>query len=507
MSQAEELLNSVSANNEIAVQTANPETEGHIIVDSNRFITVPDELKRIAVANDHNIETVTFECPRYWDGHDLSQMQFYINYQSPDKSLGCYVVKSLEINPATDGNILHFDWTITRNVAKAEGKVVFLVCAKQVDKDGNEVLHWNSELCEDLYVSEGLECDDVLEEEYPDLYTQLLELINKVNTTYPDMYPKILELTNTNKKYLDDIAKAKEEANEVLEEAKEEVNEVLEEAKEEANEVLEEAKKVSDILNEAGISNGLLYTPNKYHHFYEDEPVNIFSSSLVTKFLDHNGNTIDKRYMIKSLANAECSIWLMANFCRILYRVPLNYELFQDIWTSAGQKVEQAKEILNGFIVRTMHFNLSELKNKVGVNIKPSFKSSYDAGVVYASYDFIDFNNYAKILGKVDVPAIMRLKQPTYDGILEIFLQDIGNFMYNPNYLYPNSDNTDVNFPTYFTVDMTFPCEEIGGKVAVEDLVKNYIEIGGKVAVENYIEISATEVSTQNKTMYSGGVE
>jgi hypothetical protein len=472
MSQAEELLNSVSANNEIAVQTANPETEGHIIVDSNRFITVPDELKRIAVANDHNIETVTFECPRYWDGHDLSQMQFYINYQSPDKSLGCYVVKSLEIDPATDGNILHFDWTITRNVAKAEGKVVFLVCAKQVDKDGNEVLHWNSELCEDLYVSEGLECDDVLEEEYPDLYTQLLELINNVNTTYPDMYPKVEKLANDTKNVYDSTKQVYSDTKNVY----------------------DSTKQVYDDLDKLGIGNGVLYTPNKYCHFYADDTVDIFSSSsAVALFWNHNNDTIDKKYLIKSsLTNAECSIWLMANYCRILYRVPLDYTLFQDMWDSAAPKVEEAKEALSTFIIGLMRFNLTQLETETGVKIKPSFKSAYDAGIVYASYDFIDFKHNAKFLGKVSVPANI---QPTYTGLLEISLQDIGNFMYNPNYLYPNSDNTGVNFPTYFTVDMTFPCEEVGSKVAIADLPKNYIEIG------------ATEVSTQNNTMYSGGVE
>ena len=482
MSQAEELLNSVSANNEIAVQTANPETEGHIIVDSNRFITVPDELKRIAVANDHNIETVTFECPRYWDGHDLSQMQFYINYQSPDKSLGCYVVKSLEIDPATDGNILHFDWTITRNVAKAEGKVVFLVCAKQVDKDGNEVLHWNSELCEDLYVSEGLECDDVLEEEYPDLYTQLLELINNVNTTYPDMYPKVEKLANDTKNVYDSTKQVYSDTKNVYDSTKQ---------------VYDNTKQVYDDLDKLGIGNGVLYTPNKYCHFYADDTVDIFSSSsAVALFWNHNNDTIDKKYLIKSsLTNAECSIWLMANFCRILYRIPLDYTLFQDVWDSAAPKVETAKEALSTFIIGIMRFDLTVLEKEAGVKIKPSFKSAYDAGIVYASYDFIDFNNNAKFLGKVDVPAIMHLKPPTYDKILKISLQDIGNFMYNPNYLYPNSGNTDVNFPTYFTVDMTFPCEEVGSKVAIADLPKNYIEIG------------ATEVSTQNNTMYSRGVE
>lgn len=476
MSKAEELLNSVSANNEIAVQTANPETEGHIIVDSNRFITVPDELKRIAVANDHNIETVTFECPRYWDGHDLSFMQFYINYRSPDKSLGCYAVEGLSIDPATDGKILYFDWTITRNVAKAEGKVVFLVCAKQVDKDGNEVLHWNSELCEDLYVSEGLECDDVLEEEYPDLYTQLLELINNVNTTYPDMYPKVEKLANDTKDIYDNT------------------NQVFDDTKN----VYNNTKKVYDDLDKLGVGNGVLYTPNKYYYFYESDPVDIFSSSsLVTKFLTHGMEKINKKNLIlSSLSNAECSIWLMANYCRILYRVPLDYTIFNSVWASyyldnGEHMTEQAKKALSVFIIGTVRFNLKALETEAGVKIKPSFKSSYNAGIAYASYDF-NFPPDAKFFGKVNVPANI---QPGAGRTLEILLQDIGNFMNNPNYLYPNSKDTPASFPAFFTIDMTFPCEEVGSKVAIADLPKNYIEIG------------ATEVSTGNKTMYSGGVE
>ena len=38
--------------------------EQHIIINSDRSITVPTELKNIAVQNDHNIETVMFDCPR-----------------------------------------------------------------------------------------------------------------------------------------------------------------------------------------------------------------------------------------------------------------------------------------------------------------------------------------------------------------------------------------------------------------------------------------------------------
>lgn len=90
MSEAENLLNSMD---DISVATADPTTEEHIVIDSNRNIYVPESLRRIAVQYDHNIEKVTFDCPRYWDGIDMSGMKVYINYLRSDGELGQYAVE------------------------------------------------------------------------------------------------------------------------------------------------------------------------------------------------------------------------------------------------------------------------------------------------------------------------------------------------------------------------------------------------------------------------------
>ena len=39
--------------------------EPHIVIDDDRYIAVPKKLRRLAVQHDHNVETVTFDCPRY----------------------------------------------------------------------------------------------------------------------------------------------------------------------------------------------------------------------------------------------------------------------------------------------------------------------------------------------------------------------------------------------------------------------------------------------------------
>jgi len=178
MSLANELLSGLSTD-EIAVYTADHATEEHIIVGSDRYITVPESLKRIAVQFDHNVETVIFDCPRYWDGLDMSKMKIYINYMRSDNTRGMYLAKDISVD-SNDKNIMHFSWTISQNVTLTKGKVSFLVCIKKTDKDGLEVNHWNSELNEDIYVSEGLECAESIISQYPDIITDLLTRMDYV---------------------------------------------------------------------------------------------------------------------------------------------------------------------------------------------------------------------------------------------------------------------------------------------------------------------------------------
>lgn len=172
MSRAEELLNTLAGDDSSPVlRLANPETEPHIVVGDDRFITVPKELQRIAVQFDHDVETVTFDCPRYWDGLDMSQLFVYINYMRKDRITGCYKATNVTVDE-TDSNVMHFDWTISKNVSQVKGELRFLVCIKKADEEGNEVNHWNSELNTQMYVSEGLETSDAIVARYPDIILQ-----------------------------------------------------------------------------------------------------------------------------------------------------------------------------------------------------------------------------------------------------------------------------------------------------------------------------------------------
>lgn len=188
MSLADELLEGLSAG--MNSRLADMLTEPHIVIGEDRFISVPDELKRIAVQYDHRVETVTFDCPRYWDGRDMSKMKIYINYTRADGLLGMYLAENVFADEQLP-NIMHFDWTLTRNVTGINGPIVFMVCVKRVDRDGNEEVHWNSERNMEMYISEGLEGEEVIQDLYPDIFTQMLQRMDEIEGLTADMLEQI----------------------------------------------------------------------------------------------------------------------------------------------------------------------------------------------------------------------------------------------------------------------------------------------------------------------------
>lgn len=181
MSQAEELLDSLTEE-QIATYGINPSEEPHIVIESDKSITIPDELRHIAVQGEHNIETVTFDCPRYWDGHDLSQMSMRIVYQRPDGHREPHLVENLRVGVA-DEKTIHFDWTISGNVTAIKGNISFMVCAKLSDDDGNREHEWHTRLNQDLIVDEGMDCSgEEIVEQNPDILESILVRLDHLET-------------------------------------------------------------------------------------------------------------------------------------------------------------------------------------------------------------------------------------------------------------------------------------------------------------------------------------
>ena len=162
---------SVVSSAEPMLMSIDPAAEPHIIIQADRTVVVPEELREIAVERDHNIETVTFDCPRYWDNHDLSEMLIFIHYRCADGTVGKYQCTSVSATEDT----MHFDWTLSQNATCVKGLISFLVAAKKPNEAGNLQNYWHSRLNREMEVLEGLECDtEELIELYPDIIEQIL---------------------------------------------------------------------------------------------------------------------------------------------------------------------------------------------------------------------------------------------------------------------------------------------------------------------------------------------
>lgn len=164
MSLAEEMLASISVDD--GIQTYSAEEE-HIVVNDMRQIIVPNSLKTIAVEGDKDIETVTFDCVRYWDGNDLSTFAIYLNYVLPDKSTGTYIPEA--INTSEGDNFYHFDWKIKNTITQKSGKISFAITAiktKQND-EGETVVdkQWSSLPNADCTIAVGLDISNVPDDE------------------------------------------------------------------------------------------------------------------------------------------------------------------------------------------------------------------------------------------------------------------------------------------------------------------------------------------------------
>lgn len=177
-----------------------PESEPHIIIGKDRIIRVPDELKHLAVQYEHNVTSVTFDCPRYSDGIDLLDLMLYVNYYRQDNTPGSYAVTDAKVSEK-DPNIISFTWVIKKHVAAVSGRIQFLICAKNVDENGELVNRYSTKICKDCRILKGFDTNDEILDSQPDLVTQiLLKMDNTVNYVPHISEDGILSWTNDGNK-------------------------------------------------------------------------------------------------------------------------------------------------------------------------------------------------------------------------------------------------------------------------------------------------------------------
>lgn len=153
------------------------DTDVHYKIDGiTRTIVNVNETKRMLVQNDHNSERLTFEVPRYVDGHDLTECNIVqVHYANADTyeeklSSGVYEVDDLHVKGESgdDANIVILSWLVSGNATKYVGTLNFIIRFSCV-VDGFVEYAWNTTIFKGITILEGIYNSDVIVEQYPDV--------------------------------------------------------------------------------------------------------------------------------------------------------------------------------------------------------------------------------------------------------------------------------------------------------------------------------------------------
>lgn len=161
------------------------DTSLHFIIDGNtRLVKNSTEAKVTLVQYDHNSERITFELPRYIDGHDMSlctnAQVHYINIERKTnrESVGVYECDDLQIAP-NDENVVICSWLISKNATRFIGSLFFVI--RFICSEGREITYsWNTARHTGLSVTDGIYNGEEIDEQYADIlqswYQKLFEM-------------------------------------------------------------------------------------------------------------------------------------------------------------------------------------------------------------------------------------------------------------------------------------------------------------------------------------------
>lgn len=202
MSEVDKLVNQMAEElnspNEYSLSTSPESNPSYILINPDRTLTVPDNLRKIGIQYDHKVESVVFKCPRYHDGIDLSTMTtIYINWVKSNSKGGKSICILDTVNP--DDVYLTFTWDITQDITSERGQLTVMVCMTKTNESGTEtLLQWNSELNKELYIGDGLHVSDeeILNSYEPGLVETIMKRIEEAEDTVSSYSIDIKEITS-----------------------------------------------------------------------------------------------------------------------------------------------------------------------------------------------------------------------------------------------------------------------------------------------------------------------
>ncbi len=171
-----------------------------IVCPITRTIRPEKSFPLTLIQNDHHSERITFEIPRYIDGHDMSDVTraeiHYLNLENGTENhqTGCYIADDVQILPNNKRKI-RCTWLISRNATKYVGSLHFLlrfICVSEEDTD----YVWSTAIYSEIKVAPGFAFAEEVVTANPDILVQWEEKLNTLTSDLRKFQQDVTEITD-----------------------------------------------------------------------------------------------------------------------------------------------------------------------------------------------------------------------------------------------------------------------------------------------------------------------
>lgn len=154
------------------------DTDSHFIVDPlSRTIAAGTPPKSVLIQHDHNSEILSFELPRYVDGHDMLLCnQVEIHYRNKEDSSreaidGVYLVTDFAESEDEQDTIV-WTWIVSHNSTQLVGPLTFAFRFACINDDNIVEYAWHTAPYSGIRISEGHYFSEEVLADYIDLIAQ-----------------------------------------------------------------------------------------------------------------------------------------------------------------------------------------------------------------------------------------------------------------------------------------------------------------------------------------------
>lgn len=148
----------------------------HFIINPISREIVNNSKKTDLIQFDHNSERITFECPHFIEGHDMTFCNKVVIDYSVGESKGVYEINDLAVKE-DDSDTVVFTWLISSNVTTTLGKIKFALTFKCVLPDGSVTYKWGTKRNDTLQCFETEQGNAWVAYDYPDILEQWKTII------------------------------------------------------------------------------------------------------------------------------------------------------------------------------------------------------------------------------------------------------------------------------------------------------------------------------------------